>query len=88
MGDEVTLMQRELDRAHALLAMEEQRNRPCPPSSRPPIEPSTSDVQRGAAEYLAFLEDDEMLTMKDYFDPALIARKGRSARHRSSSSTR
>ena len=75
--DEVTIMERELARSHALLAMEELRNAKLPEPA--PIA-SAADYDRrfgGAiAEYMAFLKDHDVLEVKDYMDPALRARVG------------
>ena len=76
--DAVTLMRRELGRAQAALALEEQRN-----TQLPPLAPMTSDAewQRGfnaaVTEYIAFLRDHGLLTVRDYMEPALRARIGR-----------
>jgi hypothetical protein len=75
--EQVTIMERELSRAHALLAMEELRN-----GSLPLEEPIASagefDRRFGAAvtEYMAFLRDRGILTVRDWMDPALRARIG------------
>ena len=75
--DEVTIMERELARAHALLAMEEQRNAKLP---QPPPVASAEEYDRrfGAAitEYVAFLKDHDVLTVRDWMDGALRARIG------------
>jgi len=75
--DEVTIMERELARAHALLAMEEQRNAKL--TAQVPIASAAEyDRRFGAAvtEYMAFLRDHEILEVRDYMDPALRARIG------------
>ncbi|HEY3171523.1 MAG TPA: DUF885 family protein [Thermoanaerobaculia bacterium] len=75
--EEVTIMERELARAHALLAMEEVRNAKLPPQV--PIS-SAEEYRRafGAAitEYMAYLRDHDILEIRDYMDPALRARIG------------
>jgi hypothetical protein len=76
--DEVTIMQRELARSHAFLALEEQRNAGLP--AQVPIASDEEHARRfGAAvsEYMAFLKDHDILTIRDYLDPALRARTGR-----------
>jgi hypothetical protein len=75
--EEVELMQRELGRARALLAMEEIRNRKLP-AQQPAASAKEFDDNFNAAvdAYMAFLKDNEILTVKDYMDPALRARKG------------
>jgi hypothetical protein len=76
--DAVTLMRRELGRAQAALSLEEQRNR-----NLPPLTPMASDAewQRGfnaaVTEYIAFLRDRGILTIREYMEPALRARLGR-----------
>jgi hypothetical protein len=76
-AEEVALMQRELGRARALLALEELKNRKLPPQ-QPVASAKEFDDQFNAAvdAYMAFLKDNEILTVKDYMDPALRARKG------------
>ncbi len=75
--DEVTLMRRELGRARAALALEEQRNR-----NLAPLSPVASDAewQRGfnaaVSEYVSFLREHGILTVRDYMEPALRARGG------------
>jgi uncharacterized protein DUF885 len=76
--DEVTLMQRELARAHAFLALEEQRNAKLPPQV--PVASQGEHARRfGAAvtEYIAFLRDHDILTVRDDMEPALRAQIGR-----------
>jgi hypothetical protein len=70
--DEVRLLQRELDRAWASLKLEEHRNRKLPPlvaASTP--EEYDALAERSAARFLRFLEEEEILTYKDYFETAL-----------------
>jgi hypothetical protein len=76
--DQVTLMERELGRAHAFLALEEQRNASLPPQQ--PIASAEEHSRRfaaGVSEYMAFLRDKEIVTVRDYMEPALRARIGR-----------
>jgi len=76
--DQLTLVERELGRAHTFLALEERRNR-----SLPPQEPVASAEEHAArfpaavAEYMAFLRDHEILTVREFMEPALMARIGR-----------
>jgi Bacterial protein of unknown function (DUF885) len=74
---EVTHMERELARSRALLAMEELKNAALPPQV-PVASAREYDKAFNAAvtEYMAFLRDHEILTIKDYMDPALRARIG------------
>jgi hypothetical protein len=74
---EVALMERELARSEALLAMEELKNAKLP-QQVPVANAVEYDRAFNAAvtEYMAFLKDQEILTIKDYMDPALRARIG------------
>ena len=76
--DEVRLLKRELDRAHASLRLEEQRNRGLPPLL-PIASPEEFEQRTHAAvsRYLAFLEERQILEIEDYMDPALRAQRGR-----------
>lgn len=73
--DEVLLMQRELDRAHAALRLEEHRNRDLPRLTKIQT-PEEYDRKFNAAvdEYMAFLQEDEILPIREYIEPALRAR--------------
>ena len=76
--DEVTIMARELARAHAFLALEEQRNRALPEPV--PIASAEEHAQRfnaAVSEYMAFLRTHGIMTIRDYMEPALRARIGR-----------
>ncbi len=75
--DEVTIMERELARSHALLAMEELRNAKLPETV--PVASAAEYDRRfatGVADYVAFLKDHDILEVKDWMDPALRARIG------------
>jgi hypothetical protein len=76
--DEVALMQRELARARAGLALEERRNAGLPQLA---IVASAAEHTRrfndAITEYMTFLRGHEILTIKAYMDPALRARIGR-----------
>ncbi|MDQ2869669.1 MAG: DUF885 domain-containing protein [Acidobacteriota bacterium] len=75
--DQVTIMERELARSHALLALEEQRNGKLP--AQTPIASAEEHAHRfsaGVTEYIAFLRDHEILAVEDWMDPALRARTG------------
>ena len=74
---ELSLLQRELARAHASLRLEEHRNR----GLRPLTAPSTAaEYQQKAnaavTKYMAFLRDLDLLTVQDYLDPAIRAHIG------------
>ena len=75
--DEVRLLRRELDRAWASLKLEEQRNRDLPPL----VAASTPEEYDALAEdavrrIMRFLEEKEIVTVTDYFEPALRAHMG------------
>lgn len=75
--DEVTLMERELARASASLALEEQRNVKLP--SLLPIATAVEyDKRAGAAvyEYMAFLKDHDILTVRPDMYPGLRGHLG------------
>jgi hypothetical protein len=76
--DEVTLMERELARAHAGLAFEERANAALPELA--PVASAEEHARRfgdAVAEYMKFLGDREILTIHDDMEPALRARLGR-----------
>jgi hypothetical protein len=74
----VALMERELARSRALLAMEELRNATLPEQT--PVAGTAEEYSRAfnaaVTEYMAFLRDREILTVKTYMEPALRARIG------------
>ena len=75
--DEVRLMERELARARASLALAEHRNRDLPPLA--PIASAEEHTRRFTAavdEYMTFLRDRNILTVKPWMGPALQARVG------------
>lgn len=75
--EEVLLLKRELARAWSALKLEEHRNRSLPelkPASSP--EEFTALAERAAKSLLSFLEKDEIVTVKEYFEPALRAHLG------------
>lgn len=75
--DEVRLLRRELDRAHASLRLEEQRNRNLPAlTAIATPEEYTRRANEGVSKYLAFLAQKEILPIRGYMDPALRARLG------------
>jgi len=73
----MTVMQRELARSHASLALEEHRNRDLPEQGRV-TSAAEYDRKLNAAvtEYIAFLHDNEIISMRDYMDRALRERIG------------
>jgi hypothetical protein len=75
--DEVTLMERELARSSAFLALEEIRNAGLPEQA--PIATAEEHTRRfndAVTEYMRFLEDRGILNVRDYMDKALRARLG------------
>ena len=75
--DEVRLLKRELDRAWSSLKLEEHRNRKLPPlvaASTP--EEYAALAERSADRFMDFLRDEDIVTVKDYFEPALRAHLG------------
>lgn len=76
--DEVLLLKRELARAWTALKLEEHRNRKLPelkPADTPDAFAALTD--RAARSLLNFLDKDSIVTVKDYFEPALRAHLGR-----------
>lgn len=75
--EEVSLLKRELARAHASLRLEEQRNRGLPQLA---VISSREEYQRRANEavtkYMAFLKSREILPIRDSMDPAMRERIG------------
>jgi hypothetical protein len=76
--DEVMILKRELARAWAGLKLEEHRNRNLPPL-REANSPEAYDslAARSARSLLRFLREDSIVTVADYFEPALKAHLGR-----------
>ena len=75
--DEVRLLKRELDRAWSSLKLEEHRNRNLPPlvAASTPEEYDALAI-RSADRLIEFLRDEDVVTVKDYFEPALRAQLG------------
>lgn len=69
---EVTILKRELERAWASLKLEEHRNR-----HLPPLKSATTAAEydalaiRSAEKFLKFLDEKDIVTVADYFEPAL-----------------
>ncbi|MDX1333976.1 MAG: hypothetical protein R3252_13185, partial [Robiginitalea sp.] len=75
--DEVLLLKRELARAWAALKLEEHRNRNLPPLlAADSPEAYDALAEASAQSLLTFLEDQDIVTVKDYFEPALDAHLG------------
>lgn len=75
--DEVIILKRELARAWSALKLEEHRNRTLPKlkAANSP-ESYTALANRAAKSLINFLENEDILTVKEYFDPALRAHLG------------
>ena len=76
--DEVLLLKRELARAWSSLKLEEHRNRKLPPllpASSP--EDYNKRADEAAKSLISFLKEADILTVKDYFDPALREHLGK-----------
>ncbi|MEY8020568.1 hypothetical protein AB8P51_07055 [Muriicola sp. SD30] len=70
--DEVMLLKRELARAWASLKLEEHRNRELPPLvAADSPEAYNLMADKAAKSLLRFLEEQEIVTVKEYFEPAL-----------------
>jgi len=75
--DEVAILQRELGRAHAALRLEEHRNRGLPLlTGADSVEAYDRQARASVDKYLDFLGRREILTVRDYMRPALLARIG------------
>ena len=70
--DEVMILKNELARSWSALKLEEHANRDLPPI-RPASSPAEYDklADMGAESMMSFLEDDQIVTVKPYFEPAL-----------------
>ena len=76
--DEVRLLRRELDRAWASLALEEQRNKDLPELvAIASPEEYDAVANQSVTDFIAFLADNDVVPMYDYMDPALRVRIGR-----------
>ena len=76
--DEVVLLRRELARALSALRLEEHRNRRLPELTRiDDAEEYDRRLNEAVTEYMAFLEEEDILPVKPYMDAALRARIGR-----------
>lgn len=75
--DEVMILKRELARAWTSLKLEEHRNRNVPPltAAHSPEEFNTLAGQ-SAQSLMKFLQNDQIVTVKPYFEPALRAHLG------------
>ena len=70
--DEVMILKRELARAWASLKLEEHRNRNLPPLRAVDSPEAYNELaERSAVSLMRFLQDQDIVTVKDYFEPAL-----------------
>ncbi len=70
--DEVMILKRELSRAWASLKLEEHRNRKLPQMIAADSPKAYDELaEKSAQSLMTFLEDQDIVTVKDYFDPAL-----------------
>lgn len=75
--DQVILLKRELSRAWASLKLEEHRNRKLPLLSEANTALEYDSLnERSVKSIIQFLDQQELLTMKNYYEPALRAHKG------------
>ena len=75
--EQVTLIRRELARAHASLRLEEHRNRDLPQLERiQTAEEYDRRLNEAVDDYMRFLEEEEMQTVEPWMDPALRAQNG------------
>jgi len=75
--DEVMILKRELARAWSSLKLEEHRNRDLPTlldAGTP--EEFDAMADRSVKSLIRFLDEQQIVTVKDYFEPALEAQKG------------
>jgi hypothetical protein len=73
--DELRLMERELARSITHMKLEEHRNRELPPLE-PPDSAEAWAIRAGAAieDFLRFLDEEEVMEVEDYMEPALRER--------------
>ncbi|MDW3646384.1 MAG: hypothetical protein R8P61_04965 [Bacteroidia bacterium] len=70
--DEVMILKRELNRAWSSLKLEEHRNRNVPElTDADSPEAYEALAERSAKSLMNFLENEDIVTVKDYFEPAL-----------------
>lgn len=75
--EQVTLMRRELARAHASLRLEEHRNRDLAELERiVSAEEYDRRLNEAVDDYMRFLEEEEIHTVRPWMDPALRAHNG------------
>ncbi len=76
--EEMMVLKRELARAWSSLKLEEHRNRHLPElKAVSSAEEYDAMAKRSVKKFMAFLKDKEIVTVADYFEPALRAHVGR-----------
>lgn len=76
-SDEVMILKRELARAWSSLKLEEHRNRFLPPLQSVESPAAYQALaKRSSKSLMQFLRDNDIVTVKDYFEPALEAHLG------------
>ena len=76
--DEVMILKRELARAWSSLKLEEHRNRKLPSLiAADSPEAYAALAEKSAQSLMRFLEEEEIVTVEDYFDPALRVHLGK-----------
>ncbi|MEO5721329.1 MAG: DUF885 family protein [Chthoniobacterales bacterium] len=72
---EVAILQRELGRVHAALRLEEHHHRALPPLKGASDAAAYETKAKAAVQrYISFLRDQEILTVRDYMEPSLLAK--------------
>lgn len=75
--DEVMILKRELARAWTSLKLEEHQNRDLPPLPEANTEADFDRLTEASIQkMMRFLSENDILTVKDYFEPALRAHRG------------
>lgn len=75
---EVAILQRELGRVHAALRLEENHHRSLPPlTGASDVAAYEAKAKAAVQKYISFMRDQEILTVRDYMEPALLAKIGR-----------
>ena len=72
------LLERELSRSHAALRLTEHRNRKLPRLERISNAADYDTIMhRGVSEFMDFLKGNEIMTVKDYMEPAMMGQVGK-----------
>lgn len=75
---EVAILKRELARSHSALRLEEHNHRGLPPLAGAANSAEYDAKTQGAVRrYLAFMRDNDILTVRDYMEPALMRMTGK-----------